>query len=287
MTVLVIGSAGYMGRHLMAGLAAVGHRVLGVSSANGTGINPETGLLPDGFTIRAGTTAVVFMAQSPRYRDPDQASHVLAVNVLSAVRAAVAARAARVRRFVYVSTGTVYAPSFAPLAEDAPVRYADWYSFSKLQGEKAVQMFASDMDVHVVRPFGVYGPAQQGRLVPNLIESIRTGRAITLQGRCDEPTDAEGMRISLCYVEDATKILVNLICSGGAPVLNVAGERAVSIGELSYLLGRFLNRQPNLVRAEGYRSSDLIADIGLLRKTQSPKFTTLEMGLESVIRALQ
>lgn len=283
MSTLVIGSTGYMGRHLMAGLAAAGMQAVGASSSDGTGIDPDTGLLPDRFVVADGVGTVVYMAQSPRYRDPDQAPHVLAVNVVSAVRAAVAARKAGVSRFIYVSTGTVYAPSFEPLPEGAPVCGADWYSLSKIQGEQAVQMFRGDMQVHVVRPFGVYGPDQSGRLVPNLMASIRAGRPITLQGRRDDPADADGLRISLCHVDDATRILIHLIDHGGPDCLNLAGEQAASIRTLATLLGELLGQSPVLASAPTFRNFDLVADIGLLRQIQPMVFTPLRQGLATLI----
>ncbi len=283
MTTLVIGSTGYMGRHLMAGLAATGLPAVGASSSDGTGIHPDTGLLPDSFAVPAGTGAVVYMAQSPRYRDPDQAAHVLAVNVVSAVKAAVAARKAGVQRFIYVSTGTVYAPSFDPLAENAPVFGADWYSLSKIQGEQAVHMFRNDMEVHVVRPFGVYGPGQTGRLVPNLMASIQEGRTITLQGRPDDPSDADGLRISLCHVDDATRILIHLIQHGGPVCLNLAGEEAASIRTLATLLGELMGCPPVLATATAFRNFDLVADIGLLRQIPPMMFMSLREGLASLV----
>lgn len=283
MTTLVIGSTGYMSRHLMAGLAATGLPAAGVSSSDGTGIHPETGLLPQTFEVPTGTSAVVYMAQSPRYREPDQAGNVLAVNVLSAVQAAVAARKAGVRRFIYVSTGTVYAPSFEPLGENAPLLGADWYSLSKIHGEQAVQLFRADMDVHVVRPFGVYGPGQTGRLVPNLMASIREGRSITLQGRRDDPNDADGLRISLCHVDDATRVLIDLVIHGGPAYLNLAGEQAASIRMLSTLLGELLGQSPVLAPAAAFRNFDLVADIGLLRQTQRMVFTPLRQGLATLV----
>jgi UDP-glucose 4-epimerase len=283
MTILVIGSTGYMGRHLMAGLVASGVSVVGASSSDGTGIHPDTGLLPDGFVIAEGVDTVVYMAQSPRYRDPGQASHVLAVNVMSSVRAAVAARKAGVRRFIYVSTGTVYAPSFDPLTEDAPVRGADWYSLSKIQGEQAVQMFRDDMDVHVVRPFGVYGPRQTGRLVPNLMASIQEGRIITLQGRREDPNDVDGLRISLCHVDDATRILMHLIEYGGPACLNLAGPEAVSIKTLAALMGEYLGLSPVFTTTSSFRDFDLVANIGLLHQTVPVQFTELRKGLASVL----
>lgn len=283
MSILVIGSGGYMGQRLMSGLTAAGFSAVGASSSDGTGIHPGTGLLPESFSVADDTRTVVYMAQSPRYRDPEQAPHVLAVNVVSAVRAAAAARKAGVRRFIYVSTGTVYAPSFEPLNEDAPLLGADWYSLSKIQGEQAIRMFSDDMDVHVVRPFGVYGPNQTDRLVPNLMATIRAGRPITIRGRQDNPADADGLRISLCYVEDAIRILIYLINCGGPPCLNLAGEQPVSIRMLANLLGELVGQSPVFVTSSTFRQFDLVADISLLCQNQSMTFTTLQQGLATLI----
>lgn len=284
MTVLVIGSGGYMGRHLMTGLSQAGVEASGTSSSDGTGIDPESGLLPTAFAIQPGTTAVVYMAQSPRYREvPEQAAHVMAVNTLSAVRAATLARAAGVRRFIYVSTGTVYASSFAPLAEDAPVRRDNWYVLSKLHGEEALALFRPDMEVIVVRPFGVYGPMQSGRLIPNLIESVKMGRPVTLQPRPDMPEDREGLRISLCFIGDATDILVRLVKAGGPSCLNLAGPEAVSIRNIAESIGSIVGKAPLFEMSNSFRDSDLIADIRKLADTMNPRFSAFRDGLEQAI----
>lgn len=285
MTVLVIGSGGYMGRHLMAGLSHSGVGAKGASSSDGTGIDPENGLLPATFTAPPGTSAVVYMAQSPRYREvPEQAAHVLAVNTLSAVRAATLARAVGVQRFIYVSTGTVYAPSFAPLSEDAPVRRDSWYVLSKLHGEEALALFRPDMEVIVVRPFGVYGPQQSGRLVPNLIQSVKTGRPITLQARPDSAEDADGLRISLCYIDDAIEILIGLLRKGGPACLNLAGAESLSIRAMAETIGSRLGCEPVFELSRSPRDSDLIADTSNLVRTMSPRFTSFSDGVEKMLR---
>ncbi|MEW5942675.1 MAG: NAD(P)-dependent oxidoreductase [Pseudomonadota bacterium] len=288
MTVLVIGSGGYMGRHLMAGLSRSGVGARGMSSADGSGIDPESGLLPAAFAIPSGTTTVVYMAQSPRYREvPEQAAHVLAVNTLSAVRAATLARAAGVRRFVYVSTGTVYAPSFTPIAEDAPVRRDSWYVLSKLHGEEALSLFRQDMEVIIVRPFGIYGPAQKGRLVPNIIESVMAGKPIGLQPRPDDPDDGEGLRISLCYIDDATDVLLRLVRNGGPAYLNLAGSEALSIRSIANRIGTLTSRQPVFQQSSTPRDTDLVADIHLLQDAVHPLFTRFEDGLARTWAAMK
>lgn len=282
--VLVIGSGGYMGRHLMAGLSRTGADARGTSSADGSGIDPESGLLPAAFAIPPGTTAVVYMAQSPRYREvPEQAAHVLAVNTLSAVRAATLARAAGVRRFVYVSTGTVYAPSFDPIAEDAPVRRDSWYVLSKLHGEEALNLFRQDMEVIAVRPFGIYGPAQKERMVPNLIDAVKNGRPVTLHPRKGMPADINGLKISLCYIDDATDILMRLVRDGGPACLNLAGPEAVSIRSIAEAAGAVFGRPPVFEVSSSPRDTDLIADTRNLVTAMAPRFTSFSDGFDRTI----
>lgn len=286
MRVLVVGNNGYMGRHLMTGLSRDGLDGLGASSADGSGIDSESGLLPESFTVETGTDTVVYMAQSPRYRDvPAQASHVLASNALSAVRLAVAARAAGVRRFVYLSTGTVYSPSFSPLAETAPLRRDSWYVLSKLHGEEALGLFRQDMEVVVVRPFGVYGPGQSGRLVPNLIEAIKNNKPITLQPRLGDASDQEGLRISLCHIDDATNILLHIIKNGGPSCLNLAGPDALSIKQISTAIGGALGISPQLQKSNVPRDSDLISDTRLLTSTITLPYTKFDAGVFGMLGA--
>lgn len=287
MSVLVIGSGGYMGRHLMMSLATEGIDAVGASTSDGTGIDPESGILSESFSVPRGTSAVVYMAQSPRYRQvPEQAAHVLAVNAFSAARAAVLAREAGVQRFIYISTGTVYAPSFQPLREDAPVRRDSWYALSKLHGEEALSLFRSDMEVIVVRPFGVYGPDQHGRLVTNLVEAVLNGKPISLQSRPGCPADQDGLKISLCYIDDATRILVGLIRNGGEPCLNLAGAEALSIRSMANQIGALTGRSPLFVSAAMPRDSDLIADTEALCHAVPLVFTPFSEGLRRTVASV-
>lgn len=283
MKVLVIGSHGYMGGHLMRGLTKEGMEPEGVSTSDGSGIEPVSGLLPESFQINGDVSTVIYVAQSPHYRQmPDKASHVFAVNSLSVVRAAVAAHKAGVQRFIYVSTGTVYAPSFLPLAETAPLRRDNLYAMSKLHGEEALGLFRHYMDVVVVRPFGIYGPGQEGRMVPNLISKVRSGAPIVLHPKSDDLNDDGGLRISLCHINDAVNVLIRIARTGGPAYLNLAGVKAMSIREMALIIGQMLGRSPNFSIAPDPRDSDLIADINALRKLRITSFVDFKIGIKEM-----
>lgn len=285
MKVMVIGCGGYIGRHLMTGLSSTGIDAIGTSSSDGTGIDPQSGLFPASFGIPGDVTVVVYLAQSPCYREvPENGAHVMAVNTFSAVRTATLARAAGVQRFIYVSTGTVYATSFDPITEDAPVRRDNWYVLSKLHAEEALALFRNDMEIVVLRPFGVYGPGQHGRLVPNLINAVKVGQPVTLQPKAGVFDDMEGLRISLCYVDDATRILLQLVRQGGPSCLNLAGPETLSVRFIAQVIGDLLGKSPLFEVSTSPRASDLIADTrNLIDSLAVPTFMPFSEGIKRTV----
>ncbi len=277
MKIAVYGSGGFVGTRLCARLREAGHEIFGSDPRQGA---EEMADPP------AGLDSVVFLAQSHNYRNvPAMAWHVFQTNEVLALRVATKAAEGGAKRFVYASTGSVYAPSFAPLSEDGPLRRDDYYALSKVHAEEALALLRDRIEVVLVRPFGIYGPGQQGMLVANLLASIREGKPITLEPNPRDPADGRGRRMSLCYVDDSAAIFARLAECGGPPIVNLAGEEAVSIAELSTKLGELAGKSPQFVAGSRARTGDLIADLTLLRKSVSPRFTPLAAGLERTVNA--
>jgi UDP-glucose 4-epimerase len=282
--VLIVGSGGFIGARLAARLSTTGAEVTGLSSRAPGGIRSDTGTLSSDFSIEPGTDVVVYLATSPLHREGSRgAAHLFAVNVHSAIVCAEAARRAGARRFLYTSTGNVYAPSFEPMAENAPLRRDDWYALSKLHAEEALALFRPTMDVVIPRLFGVYGPGQRGRLVPNLIASVHAGRPIRLLGRPGARGEPDGLRLSLGYIDDVVGVLARLALEGGPQYLNVAGPEVASLREIADAVGRALGRQPVFDEPGVERDLDLVADIALLQRSLAPAFTPFAEGLARTI----
>lgn len=282
---MIVGAGGYIGKKLAASLAADGIPVLALSSADGTGIDPASGILREDFAVPAGITTVYYLAQSPRYRKPHSAAHLMAVNVVSSIRVADASRKARVAKFIYASTGNVYRPDFAPLAEDAPLRRDNWYALSKIHAEEALALFRPELDVTIARIFGVYGPHQHGRLVPNLVRSIIENEDVLIERNPHDTLDQDGLRISLCYIDDVVSMLRNL-AAHVVPVVNVASDEVLSIRDIALSIGSRIGKQPRLKLTEKPRENDLIADISRLKELLKPAFTPFANGIARVMRAL-
>lgn len=284
MKVAILGAGGYVGSYLTKKLLESEIEVSAITSASLGGIDPKTGMLPEQFGFAPGTDAVIYLAQSPYYRNvPEMAAHLLCVNLVSAVQAAAASRKAGIKRFIYASTGNVYAPSFEPLHEQSPVRRDNWYSLSKVQAEEALALFRNDMDMTVVRPFGIYGPNQPDKLVPNLLKRVLSGDEIALDRNPGDAADVGGLRISLCYIDDAVQILCDLIGKPGIACINLAGPQAVSLRDLVEIMARISGKEARIKLNDRYRQFDLVADTALLERTLNPGFTDIETGLARML----
>jgi nucleoside-diphosphate-sugar epimerase len=288
MKVVIVGSGGFIGSHLNKFLQSEGIQVLGASSADGTGIVPSTGILPDDFSIVPETDLIVYLAQSPYYNMlPEKFPHLVNVNVLSAVKTAELAHRAKVRRFIYASTGNVYEPGFTPFSESSPLRRDDWYSLSKIHAEEMLSLYKNDMDLIIMRIFGVYGPGQTDKLVPKLLNSVMQDKEIFIEKNPENPSDLSGLKISLCYIDDIVEIISNIIKKGGPSIINIAGNEPASLRQMANVMGQYLGKKPVLKVADRCRRGDLIADISLLNSILKPQFTSLESGLKETIETMR
>lgn len=286
MKVIIIGSNGFLGKNLTKCLKDEGIDVVEISSQNGLGIDPSTGLLPDNFEITNSSDGiVVYLSQSPRTNQvPNEAPHVIAVNSLSPVKVGIAAIKANIKRFIYVSTGTVYKPSFEPLSEESPVQRENWYALSKLHGEESLNLLRSYLEVVVLRPFTLYGPGQVGRLIPNLIESIKNSYPVTIRPREFNDTLDGGLKLSLCHIDDAVAMIRHVIDNGGPRIMNISSPEALSIRDIASAIGYSIGINPLFEIAEQIRDGNLIANTEVLQNVIKCKCVSFNEGIQTVIK---
>jgi len=283
MRIAIVGAAGFIGTHLHRALLVSGIDVLPISST-ASAFDLETGIIVDALLPAGPLDAVVYLSQSPRYRDvPQQGAHLWGVNVVSALKAAEWARRSNARRFVYASSGNVYEPGFSPLREDAPLRRDNWYALSKVQAEEALQVYGDELRVTCARLFGVYGAGQHGKLVPNLIDSVRGHRTIRLQPHPADPRDDGGVRVSLTHVDDVVQVMRQLAVAGGPRALNIAGPDTLSVRDIATRVGRGLAIEPSFAAETRPREGDLVADRTRLCAEWAGPFRRFDETLEPLL----
>jgi nucleoside-diphosphate-sugar epimerase len=157
MKILVTGTEGYLGSLLPPLLFQRGHEVIGVDTGfykagwlyNGTGITAKT-LNKDIRHITAedlqGVEAVVHMAELSNDPTGQLAPHITYdINHKGSVRLAKLAKQAGVRRFVYMSSCSVYGVATEEdVTEESPVNPQTAYAECKVLVERDVQQLADD-----------------------------------------------------------------------------------------------------------------------------------------------
>ena len=195
----------------------------------------------------AGVSVVVHLAARVhvmRESAGDPLQEYRRVNVDGTKSIALAAVAAGVRRFIFVSTVKVHGEStFAePFREDMPPNPEGAYAVSKWEAEEALRSIASEsgLEVVIVRPPLVYGPGVRG----NFLRLIRfVDRALPLpwskRGNCRSMIGAENLADFLVLCVDHSN-------AAGQSFL-VKDSEEISTRELITRLARILARPVRLV----------------------------------------
>jgi len=258
--VLVSGATGFVASHLIPALVAAGHDVVAAGHDRARIPGGATALdldlaardwprLPD-------VDAVVHLAQA-NVPFPEGADALFAVNVAATHRLLEHARRTGARRFVLASSGSVYGASAGPLTEESPLAARDFYSATKVAAERFTQAYDEHLDVAILRLFVPYGPGQARRMLPRLVERVRSGEPIRL--------NREGRpRMNPIYVDDVVRVAVRALEDAESfGVLNVAGDDVTDVRAVSELIGEILDIEPSFEVSQA-EVADIVADNTLL-----------------------
>lgn len=256
MRVLVTGGAGFIGSHLCEALLLDGYRVVAVDNLVTGRIENLRSLLshPRFQFLQLDVTEEFDLPVDAIYHLASPASPVgyrrhpiqtLLVNSLGTYRVLELARRYRAR-FLFASTSEVYGdPLVHPQPESYfgnvnPVGLRSCYDEGKRFGEALTMEYVREygMDARIARIFNTYGPRMDpndGRVVPNFIKSVLTGRPIEIFG------DGSQTR-SLCYVSDMVRGLRLTLERDGlsGAVINLGNPDERSVLELAELIQRLV-----------------------------------------------
>ncbi len=283
--IVVTGATGLLGRRLVALLASEGDEVFAVSRS-GTEAWPAgvRGIAADLSAPFAGSLypehldGVVYLAQSPQFRSfPEGAGDMHKVNVAQPLALLDHALRGGASHFVYASTGSVYAPSQAPLSEDSPLGGSGFYPASKQAAEQLISPFRSELTVALLRYFFIYGRGQKvDMLIPRLVASVREGRAVKLQG-------AGGLRFNPVQVDDAARATAAALTLDASAAINVAGPQALSLQEACETIGDLVGREATFEHDEAAQTPSLLANIEIMSALLSSPTFSFREGVRQLI----
>jgi UDP-glucose 4-epimerase len=283
--IVLTGATGFVGSHVLPMLAR-SHEVIAlarqtrppVTAPNVTWITTDLAKPLDLAQLPDAVDAVVHLAQSKRYREfPDGAEDVFAVNLQSTFQLLEYARASGASKFLFASTGGVYGSANRPLSEDDRLNPLNFYISSKYSAESFVASYRPLFHTIVFRFFFVYGPGQQGMMVPSLLRRVVAGEPITIQG---DP----GIRTNPIYIDDAAAVFEPALELEESNLFNVAGDEIVTIRDLVQLMQEASGRTVPIERAPGDLDGDLIGDNTRMREVLGVQpGTPLLQGLRSML----
>jgi UDP-glucose 4-epimerase len=283
--ILVTGGTGFVGERLLP-LLAREHEVVSLarrptppnSAADVEWVQMDLAQAVDVDRLPDKVDAIVHLAQSKRYRDfPEGTDDVFAVNVESTVRLLEYARRAGASKFVFASTGGVYGSGDRPLSENDRLNPLNFYISSKYSAESFVASYRPFLDTVIFRFFFVYGPGQQGMMIPSLLQRVVAGETISIQG---DP----GIRTNPIYVDDAARVFEPALELAGSHLFNVAGDEIVTIRDLVRLMERATGTEADVEHTSGDLDGDLIGDNTRMKEVLGvqPQTALLE-GLRSML----
>jgi len=252
-TVLVTGAAGFIGSHLAEALVARGHSVHGldtfipyydraVKEGNLVGLRREPGFQffeadlrrDDLASALAGVDTIFHLAAMPglvkSWTDLDLYS---SCNILGTQRLLEAARIAKAKRVIYVSTSSVYGKE-ATGPEDSELRPFSPYGVTKLAGEHLCKAYADNygLPYTILRYFSVYGPRQRPDMAYHvLIRALLEGRPFPMYGDGSQSRSntyvGDIVQATLLAFDQPEAALGEIFNVGGGEVITLAGAVAL------------------------------------------------------------
>ena len=237
LSVLVTGSSGFIGTHVVRHLHAAGHRVTGLDHI------PPTDALPEGVTfhvcdIRKGELpdrtfdAVVHLAALAGVRPSmDRPLEYEITNVIGTIRLLEFCRRMGIPHFVFASSSSVYGPDTPlPAEESTPANPCSPYALTKLHGEQWGRLYSRlhGLRTLALRFFSVWGPGQRPDLALEAFRRrIEAGQPVIINGDGSQRRD-------LTHVADVARAVEQALRwpGPGSTVLNVGTGRNHSVMDM-------------------------------------------------------
>lgn len=250
---LVTGGAGFIGTNICERLIKDGHTVividnLSVSDTNVAGLQSlgvtvvvkDISSYEEIFPFFSNVDTVIHLAAMNRaQRSIENPLEANAVNITGTLNCLEAARQNNVKRFINISSSSVYASQRdILLEEDMPLAPPHPYGAGKLAGEHYARIYNEVYGLETVslRFFSVFGPKQLGTIdkagvVAKFIHHAVQGMPIEIYG------DGKQLR-NFSYVSDVVECVMRASVSDASvgQVINVASSKEISVGTLAEIV---------------------------------------------------
>lgn len=225
--------------------------------------------------------AIIHLAQSRQFRKfPDEARDIFKVNVDSTAQLLDYGRHAKIRTFLFASSGGVCGYQPKPIVETDSPEPNNFYLASKYASECLVNAYSDQFATVILRYFFVYGEGQRGMFMPGLVERVLKGEPVLVSGKA-------GITMNPIHVSDAVNATVRALELQRQETINVAGAETTTVLELAELIGQLTEKKPVYSYEPDKGQMAMVANIEKmkLKLGVSPKIS-LKKGLDRLVQDL-
>ena len=265
MNILVTGSEGFIGSHLVEKLVKLGHKVKALvlyNSFNDIGwlsdldkkvqkeieicfgdirdLSYMRKIVKNNDTIfhLAALIGIPYSYHSPKsYVD---------TNILGTLNILEAAKELRIPRMIHTSTSEVYGTARKiPISEQHPLNAQSPYSASKIAADQLVKSYylSYKTPVITIRPFNTYGPRQSLRaIIPTIICQILMGSKKIKLGTITTTRD-------FSYITDTVSGFISTLNKNDKVIgetINIGSGKEVSIKDIISLITKITGKNPEI-----------------------------------------
>lgn len=276
--IIVTGSSGFIGKHLVAALKESNNSIVEVDNTKGHDITR-----PDCLDFVSEFDYIIHLASRSFVPESFENPYIfyndnysMTLNVLEAARKENA-------KVIFFSSYLYGTPQYLPIDENHPLDPHNPYAQSKLICEKLCEGYNRDfgVDIVVFRPFNIYGMDQSASfLIPSILKQAESGTV-----KLKDPRPKRDF-IHVFDVVSAVKKAIELQPTGYL-VFNIGSGRSYAIDELTKLISKAANRDLIIKFTNEYRKGEVLDTVANINKAKSILFwepkIELNMGLIQMI----
>jgi nucleoside-diphosphate-sugar epimerase len=186
----------------------------------------------------------------------------------------------------FISSYLYGSPKYLPINEQHPLQTPNPYALSKHMAEELCRFYSEyyKMKICIIRPFNIYGPAQDKRfLIPELIGKFQgSDKEVRVK-------DLEPKR-DYVYISDLVEALVlTLKVSEEFLILNIGSGYSLSVAEITEKIKSISGSTKNIVSSNEKRVNeipDTVADIKLaFEKLGWKSKISFEEGINEILKS--
>ncbi len=287
-TILVSGSAGFIGSLLMGKLQKSGFHVEGITKES---VNPN-------YKIHKVNLQNLDSLKKIKTNKIDVAIHLAGKteeldfltmfqnNVISTINFLEYSISKKIKKFIFISGHNVYSPNLKlPIKENSSTIPNTNYGFTKLLAEHCVQYYSKkfNFEIIILRISFTYGLTQKPKkMISNLIKNYKSSKTISIH-----KYENGFQKIDFIHVSDVCDAIINSINTKNVKgIYNIASGQPHTIKDLVSIMQKIKNTKSKiLIKQFNFKTNHTYYDISKAKKDLkfSPKIS-LEKGMGEFFR---